>query len=390
LRHGIEGGIKAVKAFGRLRGRKGFAMVMVMGFISLLFITAVSLSTMIARDMRLVDRAIKSEQARSMAEAGINHALARLETDIWAKSSFSGNLASGSYSVAFSKKGTRQLITSTGTVGEVSVVSSAEIKDNIPPPLDYLIVAGNDVKLRSFISAATITGKIHANHDVLLTSGAFFSNLYINGDVYAVHNVLEGDVHYTSDSSDTRVYINGLNRDSAVVYESPTPVMTISPIVNLAVYKQKAIDSGNYTNGNLDVTNRTFTPANGIVYVDGDLTLRGTCTLNGGVVANNIYVIGNLIQNKTGDRNVIYAKSGDIRIYGSMNVGKALMYAWQDIRGPQDSSTLRLTGLMVAKRDVSMWNFLVNMTYTYAPVYLKDMLGEGGGEIVFDVVSWNR
>jgi hypothetical protein len=359
-----------------------------MGLISLIFITSMSLSTMIARDIRLVDRAIKSEQARVMAEAGISHALGRLKSEGFAsRSSFFENMVTGSYSVVFLEEGGRHLVESTGTVAAVSVVSSAEIVDNTPTAMNYITSAGNDVRIRAFVAGVVLNGDLHANHNVELYSGPLVAFLYVTGNVYAGNDVIEGATQYVDDTYDNHVYINGVNNDSATIYEDQ-PNITF-PILDLAVYKQAAIDSGNYTNGNLDVTDRTFTPANGIVYVDGDLTLRGTCTLNGGVIANNIYINGTLIQKEAGSRNVIYAKNGDVRVFGRLTVAKALIYASQDIRGLQAAAILDINGVMAAKRDIKMWDFLVYITYDYTPVAPADMFREDGDDM-FKLVSWNQ
>ena len=109
-------GRTAYRICGSERRQEGMVLVLVMSFIALMTLSIVSLGVMIQRDVRLIERVKEKEQARSLAEAGISHALADMKANGFAsRSNFTGSLDTGTYSVVYSTAAGRHLITSTGT-----------------------------------------------------------------------------------------------------------------------------------------------------------------------------------------------------------------------------------------------------------------------------------
>ena len=366
----------------------GMILVLVMSFMALIILSTVSLSTMVQRDVRLIQRIKEKEEARLVAEAGINHALAKLKADGFSsRADFSGALDTGTYDVTYTETAGRHLITSVGTVSGISETVTAEIRDTTPTALNYFTGAGNDIWINSLITNATVEGDIHANNNVYLRSGFLISWLRITGDVSATGIVVEGTVHDdgSGDLWDDHVVINGMADDTAVVFEGEDRI--IFPTFDYDSFKDAAIASGDYYNSDQTFNNVALSPANGIVYVDGDARFEGNCTINGGVIADNITVIGDLIQQKSGDRNVIIAKEADISIFGELEVEEALVYAARDIRALQIFARIEVDGIMLAGRDFRMWNFITDITYRY--VSPEGMVGVGG-EDTFVLVSWNK
>jgi hypothetical protein len=218
-------------------------------------------------------------------------------------------------------------------------------------------------------------------------AGRWLARLDITGDVSATGIVTEGTTHIVDDNYDNKLYINGFNNDAAVISEGADPITF--PVFDYADYQQIATDAGDYYSGDQTFTG-TITPTSGIIYVDGDATISGNVTLNGGIIANNIHIGGGwfgatLTQNSVADDkyNVIIAKNGDITIYGRIETERALLYASQDIRSAQILAAVDINGIMLAGRNISMWNFITLIDYDYVNM-------SPGLEGTFRVVSWNE
>ncbi len=375
-----------------VKDQKGLILILVLFFVALMALGTLSLSTMIQRDVRLIRRLKEQEQARFIAEAGINHALAKIKTGGFAaRSDFTGTLDTGTYNVTFSDIGGRYLVTSTAAVSGVPAVVSAEIVDNTPTALNYFSGAGNDIKINSLVATASIAGDIHANNNVYLKAGPMLAWLRITGDASATGIVKEGTRYDqgAKDWWDNHVVINGDADDTATVFEGMSRITF--PTFIYARYKEAAMDSGDYYNSDQTFDSQTLSPANGIVYVDGDVTFKGPCTLNGGIIADEIRVIGSgtLSQNKIGNKNIIMAKTGNIRVSGRLHTEEALVYAAQDVKSHQVLSEIDINGIVLARRDIRMWNVVTSINYKYVYITPDDMMGEDGKDL-FYLVSWNR
>ena len=382
--------------FIKKRQEQGFVLVLSLLFIALMVLSTVSLSTMIQQNVRLIEKIKEKEQARFMAEAGINHALGEIKDSGYA--SFSGvsdSMDTGGYVVTESTVSGRNVIQSVGTVNGISQTVSIEVKDNFPTAINYFSGAGNDIKINSLVANSSIEGDIHANNNVYLKSGFIFSWLTIAGDVSATGIVKEGTRYDQGswDWWDNHVVINGASDDTAVVYEGADRITF--PSFDYSKYKEEAIASGDYYSSDQTFSSVTLSPGNGIVYVEGDATFNGTSVLNGGIIADNITIRRSggssaiFTQYKSGDRNIIVAKNGDIEIRGRFAVEEALVYAAQDIATLQVLSFVDVNGLMLARGDINMWNVVTSIDYKYVYSVPSDMLGEDG-EDFFQVVSWNE
>lgn len=385
------------KMLGRTRDQGGVVLILVLAFVLLMTSTAVFFTTTLKHNIELINRVKYNEQAKSIAEAGINYALARMKANgFTAQSSFTNDLDTGSYSVSFTQTGGRYLCESIGTVGGVSRTVSIEIKSDLPTSLNYVTGAGNDIKINCFFASdVDLNGDIHANNDVQLRSGPVFARLDVTGAVSATGQVIEGSRHDVSDMLDSEVYINGVNNDGGTVTEG-APAITF-PSFNYEMYKQEAIASGTYYSGDTIFSSATLSPGSGLVYVDGEATFRGTCHLYGGIVADRItikrqqwfHAQAKLYQHKSGTRNVIIAKNDDVRIYGVLDTEEALVYAEEDIKSLKAGADVEINGIMTAKRDIRMWDVLTNVNYNYVRV-VPDGIGAGEDEADFEVISWNK
>ncbi|MGB2598912.1 MAG: hypothetical protein WBB86_08620 [Candidatus Omnitrophota bacterium] len=377
----------------RLKDQKGQILLIVMGFIVLMVFTTVSLSFMMQQDVRLVQRVKEKEQARLVAEGGVNHALVKINDEGYPSFPQSGyvsdSLDTGTYSVDLSETGGRHLVVSTGTVSGVSETVTAEVKDNTPTALNYFSGAGANirVKIHTNVNGASITGDIHANNDVFLIAQNN-ARLTVDGDVSATGIVEEGNKHYDSDNRDTDVVINGLNNDQATIYEGEEQITF--PEFDYTAYRDDADSGGILYESDKDFATETLSPGNGIVYVDGDAVINGTLTLNGSLVARSINIAPNakLDQYKSGETDVIIARDGDLNIRGYLSTEKALVYASQDILSRENwGPVIQVNGLILAGRDILIWNVKTYINYTYDYILPPNMTEESAG---VDVVSWNR
>jgi len=347
---------------------------------------------MLKHNIDLVGVVKYQAQAQYVAEAGIMHALARIKNENFgSRSNFNNNLSVGSYRVTFSKIGDRYLVGSVGTVGTKSDAVSVEIEDYTPSAMYTICSAGNDLKINAFIAGAEVNGDIHANNNIDLKAAFIFSRLDITGTVSAGGLVKEGSrLHVTDGWSgglmDRNVYINGANEDNATVDEGADRKKL--PSFNYQRYREEAVDSGDYYDTDQVFNGETFTPANGIVFVDGDVNMQGTCIVNGGIIANSIEIVGTLTQTKSGNRNVIISRAGDIGVRGRLNTEEAVVYAERDIRSLEIGADIEINGVMLARRDIYMWNFLTTIDYNYLSTSPADM----GDKITqpFGIVSWNE
>lgn len=400
-------------------------LVIVMSFMTLMALSMVSLSTMIQQDVKLIEISKEREQARFLAEAGINHALAKIKAaGFFSRADFAGTLDAGSYNVSYSEIGGRHLITSTGilTGGKTEIVT-VEVEDNTPTALNYFSGAGNNIEIYSLVANAVINGDIHANNKVELWSGPFVEGLSINGIVsthaafsgyptkphFTKQGIWEGSLYNDSGTRDSddidlwddHVAINGFSNDSAVFPDIVENAERITfPTFDYKKYEDAAKESGDYYNGNKIFNGATLQPANGIVYVNGNAVFLENCEIHGGIIADKIYIgdeqkknyfYGALKQISTNhNRNVIIARDGDIIVKGPLETEKALVYATESIKTDSDFADLTINGIMLAKGgDIIVWNYATTIFYNYVSMSPEDMLSQDNKDIL-RVISWNR
>ncbi|MGD2278612.1 MAG: hypothetical protein PVH45_00780 [Candidatus Omnitrophota bacterium] len=374
-----------------INNEKGQVLVITLIFMALMMMSLLYLGNMMKQDVALIKSVKLREQALSLAEAGIYHALAEMKQDGYENySDFSGNLDTGSYDVTYLVREPSLLITSVGAVGGITAEVSVEVESIMPESLYYVMSAGDDVQVYSSIATAEIDGDLRANDDVKLSCDLTDANLYVDTKNIATVDILRlGTSYNIVDSKDLHVIINGVAsedaRDLAVVDEGAPP-MTF-PTFDYQRYKEAAIDSGDYYDTGHTFSNETLNPANGIVYVEGLATFDGVCDLYGGIVANDILVNGTLTQYKSGDKNVIIAKTWQINVQGTLDTQEALIYTLDDINSVGDNAVFDINGAIVCREDILIQGMNTAIDIDYVYTYPVDMQAEGE-EQLFRVVSW--
>jgi hypothetical protein len=370
-----------------INNQKGAVLAIVLAFVALMVMSTVYLGNMMKQDVNLVQRVQLIEQASYVAEAGISHAFAKLQKDGFdARADFTGSLDTGNYSVTYPETAGRHSIVSVGAARGVTRTISVEILPLTATALDFASGAGNNYSLYASAATVTINGDVHANNDVYLSAWKNFSLLTISGNVSAKGIVKLGKKYKIPDGFDQNVVIDGVSGESATVEEDARAITF--PSFNYVRYREEADGSGDYYDTDQVFSGVTLSPTNGIVFVDGDVTFEGTCDLYGGIVADNVIVNGTLNQYKSGERNIVVARVGDIGVLGRFYTEEALIFAAQDIVSLKKFADLEVSGIMLAKRDINMWSFLTYVEYDYINTYPSDLEDNPEGK-QFEIISWD-
>ncbi|MDD4202031.1 MAG: hypothetical protein PHQ52_01010 [Candidatus Omnitrophica bacterium] len=396
--------------------RTGTIFIVTMGMALIMSVIVMSVSNMVLQDTNIVKKLRYTMQAQYLAEAGINHALAEL-ADIFDLTAFpiTGTLSTGNYSVSYITSGGRILLTSTGTIpldisttaDDVTRSVSVEIQSTFPTSLNYIMSSGNDVNIRAgFLTLTDINGNLHGNNKVHLGTGLLLGLMDVSGT--ATYSAQEVEI----DTYISWIIINGttygigthLTKTGGSWQRDPVTL----PNFDYSYYKQKAIDGGNYYNSDTVFEGQTLTPSSGLIYVDGIATFKGTCNLNGSLIANEIKVEsyksgflsvtrGKLRQHVGGvlPYDFIVANLGNIQVgnqdgwiyrAGDLEADGALIYAVNDIRSLGIGTIIDVTGSLVAGGDINLWEFIAYITYTHElPTVVF-----GTNEPLVKIISWNR
>ena len=229
-----------------------------------------------------------STQAQAVAEAGLAAALARVRGN-WAliNSGFpSGGIDNGTYATAMTSSGGRYLLTTTGTVSGYTRTASAEVKAPTVSALDYVIAGGGSgnhtIDVGTGQSSGTITGDIYMGGPVTIDGPASGGGgtLAIAGDVDGQSTVTEGSNMSISGST---------NENWSTTVSFPT--------VDFSYYQAIATTNGYYYSSNQTFSSGTIpaSPAGGVIFVNGDVTIRGTQSTTSVIIAT-----GNITIEKTG------------------------------------------------------------------------------------------
>ena len=387
---------------------------MVMVISMLMIFIAVSASNMLLQDVHMVKRLKYTAQAEYLAEAGINHALAWLNANGLSAlnpASFSltppgGSGLDGTYTVTAKNDaaGNRVLLESVGTIQSVSRTVALEVRDTMPSCMNYILSANGDVLLKAgFVSLMDIEGDIHGNQSVQLSTGIFLGFMLVDGT--ATYTISQDDMVSID------VYIGYINAGGIDFWPGTHTKKDWQdnavelPEFDYAYYKDQAQSSGLYYSGDQLFSSQSLNPGNGITYVEGTATFRGTCHVYGGLVADEIKIEsyrsgwsvtkGKLYQHKQGEYNVICARSGNIEIgnqdgwvrrAGELHAEEALIYAGTDLISRAAGSIIYVTGVITASNAINLREYVAYVNYSHQMPSVKF-----GPDIpTFEIVSWNR
>jgi len=271
----------------QLSKKAGSTLFVVIVISAILMMTGAAMVALASNAGFRMRRQLVSAKALNVAEAGIGDMIGRLSADYvaWQDSTNSATIGEGRFSVTSRlMPGGNVIITSQGTVGDITRVASVELlgtdrdRNDMLFRLDGAILSGGDVRFRT--AAFTIRGNVHSNQKVTSSNGAQ------NGDLYA-------GVGNNSPGTITAVETIG-NLGGSHIPGSPVREL---PAFNFDSYRQLAIDGGQYFNGSQTFKGVNLKPANGIIYVNGNVSIQNNSSLVGTLVANgNITLANNFTQ----------------------------------------------------------------------------------------------
>jgi len=258
--------------------RDGYALFVVMLVCAILTMAGTigwQLAGSASKRNRLIgDRA----KALAVAEAGVADMLDKLGQDRsgWVDTAVTNTIGGDSYTVSATTRPGAIVIESTGTAGIIQQTTVLEILgdgDNSYRTLlmgDFAIVCGGDATIDT--GAVTVEGNVHANGNILHTRG----NTRIDGNLTAV-----GLVNIPAQPGHTVL--------------AGVALVDIPDFLPFDTWYNMATNGGVYYSSSqvFDNQNRIDQPANGVVYVDGDVEIANRNDLHGTLVATGSITVNN-------------------------------------------------------------------------------------------------
>jgi hypothetical protein len=294
-------------------------------------------SIMLLKDAYIAKKLKNTAEAYYLAEAGVEEAIADLWDNSFNISHFPKSRTLGNGSVATTLNTSKWasnnilLITSTGTARGTTRTLKAEVKANISPSFNYVILANGKILVtQKGVVNCSLSEGVHSNSSAqggLFTTSAvdvfgILRPCYVYGDASAVGRVrerLQGDITGAKVSGDAAVSL-------------PTFDATF-----FDYYITQANLSGDVYNPPSGTQRFTtnLSPGNGVIYVNGNVSLEGNITVNGCIVATgNIWVNfltrGRVIQNQVGNLPALMSRTGGIWVWDPTTLN-GLVYAASDI-----------------------------------------------------------
>ncbi len=300
--------------------KKGIAFLTTVIILGIITLVCAGLTFVVINDAYSIKQLRYATQAFCLAEAGVEEAVRTLYDTGFDTSGYPmANIAlgNGTYSVALTNHPTDDLvlITSTGTVRGVSRTVEAMVRDNTIDAFTYPVLCGGRLfiagGLALFGGANTQVygGDVRsnsANQNWAVYVGGLITSGYVDEDAYACGRI-------------RRSWLGVINGD-----ENPnSPAVEMPPFDAsfFDYYKDLAQNGGLYYNGHKTFTAGTYTPGNGVMFVNGNATVRGNVTINGCLVATGQIRVnpnfGNytFTQNQVGNLPALMTKGGNIGIY---------------------------------------------------------------------------
>ena len=257
--------------------RKGSAFIVVMGIIGVLMIAGISMTLMTGHAAFTSRKLYAGEQALAIAESGVADTISKMTTNYvyWMQSSNSASYAGGDFyvSTSFDTNTAHVVINSVGVFAgerrEVAMELLGTLWDLYDRSIGIAgaIICGGNATLET--SAMTVNGGIHANGDIINTTG----NPEINGDLSAV-----GSSDIVAESGFTTT----TNAEPIVV----PSYLPLDPWKDLA-------QAGGLYYSNSQAFGGAIMPSNGVVYVEGDAEIRNLSSMKGTLVASGSITINN-------------------------------------------------------------------------------------------------
>ncbi len=362
--------------------KKGVAFLITIILLGITVTASSALSLMLLKDAFTVKRLKASTEAYYLAEAGAEEAIQELWDNRFDISGFPKTRSLGAGIVTIAYPNTSKwasdgmlLITSTGTVRGISRTTKIAVKANIPPSFNYTALCNGIIFVAqgSTVNCGASRG-VHSNSTAM---AAVDVAGMVAGDASAVGRIRE----------EHHGHITGHKTNNA-------PSVSL-PAFNAAFfdyYINKASASGDvYTpSGGTQHFTASLSPANGVVYVNGNVSLEGNLTINGCIIAAgnidiNLITNGTVIQNQFGNFPALMSRGGTIKIWDSTTLN-GLVYAAGDITTVSMLpvySGININGIIMSHGNITLGN---KVTTTYA----KQLLTGIGADSVGWILNWQE
>lgn len=354
--------------------KKGAAFLTAIILLGMVVIASAALSFMLLRDAFTAKRLKYSTQAYYLAEAGIEEAIAKLwDTGFDTSGSpfiSRTNLGAGNITVTLNTtkwvSDNILLIISAGTVQGVSRTIKTEVKATIPTSFNYAVLSSG----KTFITQSSVIncgGAIGIHSNSTARGGWFsasaidvvgiFSHSWVYGNASAVGIVRERfHGHITG---------NKTNHASAVSLP-PFDTAFFNYYYNLA---NASSDVYTPADGTQNFTTN-LAPANGVIYVNGNVSLEGDITVAGCIVATgdiqvNYLTRGTVTQTQVGNLPALMSRGGGIWIWDPTTLN-GLVYATGNITIFSllgDVGDITINGSIISGGDVTISN-MTTLNYT--------------------------
>ena len=323
-----------------LDSRAGSTLVIVMFVAGMMVMAATFMMFVAGNASHRARRLNQDAQAQAIAEAGVADTVAAMKTNYahWVNATNERVMTIGGREGAYKAVTSLQsngviVVSSQGSMDGAEIVTVVELlgteseENNSLWGPDSAVLAEDDVTIST--GAPRIYGDVHSNADVEKANPAQ-PNVY--GDITAV-----GTVAVTPQSPGT-----------ATSGAAPRGI----PEFNFESYRQLAISGGLYYEGDQVFPGRVVKPANGILYVNGDVRfarnsgIEGTIVANGNITIDNRFVQTQVIPNMpamlaTGHIDLNNRNNYEGVIYGKLSVdswnrkllyGGIVSHGWINIR----------------------------------------------------------
>jgi Tfp pilus assembly protein PilV/cytoskeletal protein CcmA (bactofilin family) len=373
----------------RAQHTRGWSMVASLVTMFVMLTLGMSLLSLTTHNLRQADRKQKESRALCLAEGGVEHMLWRL---------YQGTTAPPATIVLADFGGTmtttaRPFLDAAGQpVAECVLIDSAgEFKGwttavrvgarylstttEHNPIFDFALFSDRDLTLGG---GTVFDHDIHSNGNLRLNGG-----VTVQGSVEAYGNVrfiginsITGDVEYGGTYSNTGgTTIGGTISQSARVFPMPT--------IDLAYYRDQAVAS--YT-GPITFAGTTTLP-DGVIYVDGNLSLAGQVTGKGTIVVNgDVNITGSVTYGDEGSELVIVC-TGQVEMAGGTDVW-GLIYAHNvnSTASWSGEGTVTVHGAVIADNIDSSGHLVLE----YVPPTDVSLPGDNTHPTQIAVFSWEK
>lgn len=269
--------------------KAGSVLVAVLGVSLILMLAGVTMVVLSRQSMHRIQRTAHYAQAQAVAEAGIADMIAKLGTNYtaWQNTNYTALFfTNGAYYVTTElQTNGNVLITSDGIYMDASNRTIMELLGTVQTHWNELYDTNSAILSDGVITLATgaydIYGNVHGNGNVSLANGDVYGNVSAGGTV-------------SGSSGVTGTISNG------------APLSPIPPAgpFNFDSYRQMATNGGAYREGNQTLSGDPIASpvpvngiSNGVLYVNGDLTIANNSSFAGTIVVNgNVTIVNHFTQ----------------------------------------------------------------------------------------------